>query len=927
MPSRLVIYSLRLFLTFRLTRLAAISLVGYACSSKPPAEQPSPPLVGANATREQLTREVDAIEHPVKPSPLQQATAPAGVLPPAEPVRGTPPAGARPHPPLPAVGVTLHSSPRSGVKRGEKKGVPSQGTPPAPPPTGLTLGFAGNVQPVRPGLNPDFLVPKAPAVKRGYTYAFLLLNELPSPSNDERLAAAGVVVLGRHGAATKARVPVDPARLEAIAKLPFVDAITYAHPKQKVERSVQAALDAELPGLPVTINAFDAAALREVEQWLIESKASVGKRNEELISVSAVVTPAQIDALARQDTVLWVELAVSDGPGHDQSMSVLAVDYVRSGGAGDRYSGASTVLGILDTGFMLGSGPAAHGDLRKYGCGIDFTADAGDTWNDLNGHGTHVLATAIGTGAVNPVFRGVAPDVGSSDSAPVRASKIWNALGQATNAGTIDGYRFMRATDRCKGALPHVVNLSGGTKGAWAGTDEHSREADLNVWLAQQTWVVCAGNSGPTDGSIWTPGAAKNVLTVGNVRDYGTGTVGEVTRSSSRGPTLDGRLKPNVVAPGDSVCSARAGTANGYEERSGCSMATPHVSGLVSALLEHYPAWREVPQLVRAHLMATALLRDGLELPPDNSAEESAERRSTFGLGQVSPYPAHWDRENASGWVTLPAWATVTSEQSASFDVDVPQGAQRLIVVMSWDEPPASAGADVAVMYDIDLWITHAPCVPEPGTWCGDWASQSSVDNVEYVIVDRPPPGKHTITMANVDAPPEGVVVAATAVTVLGATAPKMNFTATAAPITGAPGSFAITTSVRSDSWVLADVHVGLDMPALPVGVQLRSLSTHREDGLSTEFREQRGLTLGTIVEGSSRSAVWTFDVSAGAAPATTLAFRATSENGLSRAETVSVTLPPASSPVLLGTTQAPQAALSHQCAPAPEKKTLDVDL
>jgi subtilisin family serine protease len=88
--------------------------------------------------------------------------------------------------------------------------------------------------------------------------------------------------------------------------------------------------------------------------------------------------------------------------------------------------------------------------------------------------------------------------------------------------------------------------------------------------------------------SIWSPGVAKNALTIGNVQDSGSNSVGELSGTSSRGPTGDSRMKPDLVATGAVVTSAQAGTTDGYVDKSGCSMATPHVSGIAATLLEHY---------------------------------------------------------------------------------------------------------------------------------------------------------------------------------------------------------------------------------------------------------------------------------------------------------------------------------------------------
>ena len=75
----------------------------------------------------------------------------------------------------------------------------------------------------------------------------------------------------------------------------------------------------------------------------------------------------------------------------------------------------------------------------------------------------------------------------------------------------------------------------------------------------------------------------------------------------------------------------------------------------------------------------------------------------------------------------------------------MPAGTKRLVVVMTWDEPPASAGASRAVIYDIDLWVDrNVDCGDLTGA-CGDYVSVSTVDNVEYIVVHDPPPGTYRV--------------------------------------------------------------------------------------------------------------------------------------------------------------------------------------
>ena len=112
---------------------------------------------------------------------------------------------------------------------------------------------------------------------------------------------------------------------------------------------------------------------------------------------------------------------------------------------------------------------------------------------------------------------------------------------------------------------PKCINLSGGATGiSMNGTDAESRKLDGKVWDFRQAYIVCGGNTGQGAGTIWSPGVAKNALTVGNVQDNTSNQVGELAGNSSFGPTGDGRMKPNLVATGSVVTSASAGTTNQY---------------------------------------------------------------------------------------------------------------------------------------------------------------------------------------------------------------------------------------------------------------------------------------------------------------------------------------------------------------------------
>lgn len=211
-------------------------------------------------------------------------------------------------------------------------------------------------------------------------------------------------------------------------------------------------------------------------------------------------------------------------------------------------------IGVLD------SGIANHTwlETEKH---IDFT---GTGIGDQQGHGTHVAGII---GSQHPYYPGVAPGANLTDL---------KVLG---DDGTGSASYVIRAVEWSINNDMDILSMSLGTEIARCdGTDAISR----SVRRAHQnglTVVAAAGNSGPERQTIKSPGCAKQSLTVGAVNKDN-----QLAHYSSRGPTADGRSKPDVVAPGTQIAST--GLDNTFRYSSGTSMAAPHVSGQ-AAILKH----------------------------------------------------------------------------------------------------------------------------------------------------------------------------------------------------------------------------------------------------------------------------------------------------------------------------------------------------
>ncbi len=272
------------------------------------------------------------------------------------------------------------------------------------------------------------------------------------------------------------------------------------------------------------------------------------------------------------------------------------------------FDGKDVLVAVIDTGI-----DEDHPDLKNRVIKeVDFT---GEGPFDGHGHGTHVAGIIGGNGtASEKVYVGVAPGV------KFLAAKALNSHGQGTLTTIIQGIEWAVENNA------QVINLSLGTPQNGDGTDPLSRTCDAAV---EEGIVVCvaAGNSGPEKGTVGIPAVARKVITIG-----ATDKDDKIAYFSSRGPTLDGRHKPDICMPGVNIASARAaGTSMGlpidedYTRASGTSMATPHASGIAALLIEAYP--NITPDEVKSRMMDTA--------------KDIGEDIDTQGSGRADAYDAY----------------------------------------------------------------------------------------------------------------------------------------------------------------------------------------------------------------------------------------------------------------------------------------------
>ena len=448
-------------------------------------------------------------------------------------------------------------------------------------------------------------------------------------------------------------------------------------------------------------------------------------------------------------------------------------------------------IDVTDSGLDSGSTAVVHPDLLgRVSYANNYTPDADA--KDCGGHGTNVASIAAGLGtAAGQDAASYKHGLGVAPFAEVGASKIFRCTGAAASVN----YATLTANAYADGA--RISNNSwgisnfGGYHAASQAYDGLVRDASASTPGNQEmVEVFSAGNDGdgkgnPLDpkgdegyGSITAPGTAKNVITVGaseSVRGSGTDGCGvtnggadsasDIINFSGRGPTQDGRMKPDLVAPGThitgaspqhagytgtGVCDKTFGGSSFYSLVSGTSQAAPHVAGAAALLRDWYV--REVnptppsPALTKAILVNTAV-----DVAGGNSGKNSsipAAPNTDEGWGRVSIGAAL----DATQREYLDQSATNTLEangQSVLRSYQVDDTAKPVRVTLAWTDPPPATITGNAFVNDLDLEVSAGGRTYR-GNWLADGVSvpggQADFrNNLENVVLPANTSGRMSV--------------------------------------------------------------------------------------------------------------------------------------------------------------------------------------
>ncbi|MEA3557893.1 MAG: S8 family serine peptidase [Candidatus Thermoplasmatota archaeon] len=450
-------------------------------------------------------------------------------------------------------------------------------------------------------------------------------------------------------------------------------------------------------------------------------------------------TEVSLIEIAKMQDVKWIEPRSKMVLFNDVASGVLEVNTIRTAYGLD---GTGQIVAIADSGIDTGvDNHSVNGDVHlDFDNRLTIRDWSGDGPQDDHGHGTHVTGSVAGDGSRSGgSIKGMAPN----------ASIVFQALGVGSSGSLYTPGNISRLFEQAYdlGARVHTNSWGSDSVALYGVYTTDSYQADWSQFhYPDQLILFAAGNDGADSvspfgkidpGQVSPPSTAKSIVTVGASENnrpafgstwlsfgFGNNPIRNdrvannafgLAAFSSRGPTSDDRLKPDVVAPGTFILSTKSsiGASGGwssydsyYHYNGGTSMSTPITAGTATVVRQFYNGTMGLDYPLNSLIKAT-LINGAVDMTPGQygtgTAQEVARRPDIDqGWGRVdlkeSLYPTgNFDFENnVAGLGTGENFTKVFKVHSAD----------ELRVTLAWSDFPGSMFAGKYLVNDLDLILT-----------------------------------------------------------------------------------------------------------------------------------------------------------------------------------------------------------------------------
>lgn len=573
---------------------------------------------------------------------------------------------------------------------------------------------------------------------------------------------------------------------------------------------------------------------------VIRSGAEILSRDKDLLLIAAEAD--QLNDIAHVLDVAWIEDFLMPQKHNEYGAgSILGANIANANG----YDGSTQIVAVADSGLGGGTASTAHADVpsNRVTAIYDWPApDDPECYNAINdgaidvdsGHGTHTALSVLSDGGAGGEGKGTAP----AASLVFQAVEDYADMTGLCSLLYLDGYYLLGLPNDLRelyqqayDAGARIHSNSWGSDAAGAYTLD-SANTDEFIWNnPDKTITFSTGNAGidldangeVDDDSMGSPATAKNAISVGaseNDRegnwdcdtglsytncsgqnsiftygsgwpaDFPAGPVGndpsagnaqQMAAFSSRGPTDDGRIKPDVVAPGTWVLSGYSdlyqqgydGSNNpqngawqydgwgypynqNYKYMGGTSMANPIVAGAAAVVRDFYE--KTDSHFASAALVKATLINSAVDLLDENNDGANDNDypipNSHEGWGRVDLASAtdgsHVYVDEATG---------LDTGGSASYQYPVATAGSPFKVSLVWSDYASTEAAAQNLVNNLDLTVTAPDGSTQfkgnvfSGGWSQTGGSVDSINNVENVYVQAAAAGTWTVTVSGTNVP------------------------------------------------------------------------------------------------------------------------------------------------------------------------------
>jgi len=533
-------------------------------------------------------------------------------------------------------------------------------------------------------------------------------------------------------------IDMDIALAAEVRDLPFVRAVLPFHPAYKLEETLRTELLAGLANhrhlrVNLLTTTLDPADKATVARFVEDREGRVEEVSNPTYLMSVTVPVADLADLAALDAVQWIDRWSPPEDDMDIARAFHGMDYIETQAG---VTGQGIRIEVLD-----GGCDENHPDLQNFLLHGTNTPSA---------HGTCCSGIVLGSGANNFSARGALPDA-------------FLVIGDYNYIS--GGSRYAHTSELVNPSLAYKTVLQSNSWGNSRTTSYTSISQDMDLILfdhARISILQSQSNAGNQDSrpQAW----AKNIISVGGVRHYGTLTKNDDAWNSgaSIGPAADGRIKPDLasfydgILATDQVGSAGYASGNYYSSFGGTSGATPVCAGMLGGF---YELWHE-GAFGNANAGATAFdnapNNTTAKAMAINTASQWTFSGTNHDLTRVHQGWGHPDLQKMydrrSELLIIDESVVLANLQSHTHPVTVASGTPELKVTMVYRDPPGTTSSSLHRINNLDLKVTS----PGGQIYWGNngldaanysttGGSANTVDTVENVFVQNPTAGSWTI--------------------------------------------------------------------------------------------------------------------------------------------------------------------------------------